>query len=283
MSDERKNRGEDRLVADTYKALAQERVPHHLNKRMLRMAAREGRTPYSRARAWMRPAAWAATVGLSLAIVLELTRLPQIEPESVNIGVREQELADKNDGAAEQTRPAAESADRVTMDTFAPKDMAVVRKAESRARAQSGPNQVPVAPRADIEAPPDESVAAKSVSADEEVRSSSVVAERDTAGRPSVVQPSTEQPSTEQPSAKQPLAEGRRAAPVSAAASYAVAEMKETLESSFACPIELRESAESWMACIRELRESGQDELADSEYDEFQRIFPNFAEKEAHK
>ena len=268
MSNERKNRGEDPLVADTYKALAQERVPDRLNKRMLRMAARAGRTPYSRARAWMRPAAWAATVGLSFAIVLELTRLPQIEPATVSIAVPEQELADKNDGVARQTRPAAESADRVTMDTFAPKDMAVVRKAESRARAQSGPNQVPVAPRADIDSLPDEGVAVTSASADEEITASSVVAERDTA---------------ERPSAAGRAAEARQAEPVSAAASFAVAEKRKAHESSFACPIELRESAESWMACIRELRESGREELADSEYDEFQRIFPNFAETEAHK
>lgn len=268
MSNERKNRGEDPLVADTYKALAQERVPDHLNKRMLRLAAREGRTPYSRARAWMRPAAWAATVGLSLAIVLELTRLPQIEPDSANIAVPRQELADKNDGVARQTRPAAESADRVTMDTFAPKDMAVLRKAESRARAQAGPNVAPIAPRADIDSAPDESVAVKRVSADEDLPASSVVAERDTA----------ERPSTERPSA-----EGRLAEPVSAAASFAVADKKKALESGFACPIKLRESAESWMACIRELRESGREELADSEYDEFRRIFPNFPDTEAHK
>ncbi len=270
MSNERKNRGEDPLVADTYKALAQERVPDHLNKRMLRLAAREGRTPYSRARAWMRPTAWAATVGLSLAIVLELTRLPQIEPDSANIAVPKQELADKNDGVARQTRPAAESADRVTMDTFAPKDMDVLREAESRARAQAGPNVAPIAPRADIDSAPDESVAVKRVSADEDLPASSVVAERDTA----------ERPSTERPSTERPLAEGRLAEPVSAAASFTVADKK---KARFACPIKLRESAESWMACIRELRESGREELADSEYDEFRRIFPNFPDTEAHK
>jgi len=268
MSNERKNRGEDPLVADTYKELAQERVPDHLNKRMLRLATREGRTPYSRARAWMRPAAWAATVGLSLAIVLEVTRLPQIEPDTASIPEPKQELADKNDSVARQTRPAAESADRVTMDTFAPKDMSVLREAESRARAQAGPDVAPIAPRADIDSAPDESIAVKRVSADEDLPASSVVAERDTA----------ERPSTERPSAG-----GRLAEPVSASTSFAVADKKKALESGFACPMKLRESAESWMACIRELRESGREELADSEYDEFRRIFPNFPDTKAHK
>ena len=268
MSNERKNRREDPLVADTYKALAQERVPDHLNKRMLRMAAREGRTPYSRARAWMRPAAWAATVGLSLAIVLELTRLPQIEPDPVNIAVPEQKLADKNDGIAKQAKPAAESTDRVTMDTFAPKDMAVVREAESRARAQAGPNPAPIIPRTDIDGTPDESIPAHGVASDEDVPASSVMAERDTAERPPPERSS---------------AEGRLAEPVSAAASFAVADRKQALESSFACPEKQRESAESWLACITQLRKNGREDLADSEYDEFQRIFPNFADTEADR
>jgi len=273
MSNERKNRGEDLLVADTYKALAQERVPDHLNKRMLRMAAREGRTPYSRARAWMRPAAWAATVGLSLALVLELTRLPQIEPDSVNIAVPEQELADKNDGVAKQTRPAAESADRVTMDTFAPKDMDVVRKAENRARAEAGPSPAPVTPRAGIDGALGESVPVKSVSADEDIPASSDMAERDT----------VERASTERPSIERPSAEGRLAEPVPAAASFALADKKKTLESGFACSAKERESAESWLACITQLRENGREDLADSEYDEFQRIFPDFADTEADR
>ncbi|MBT8090825.1 MAG: hypothetical protein KJO01_11520 [Gammaproteobacteria bacterium] len=267
MSNERKNRDSDRLVADTYRVVAQERVPEHLNKRMLRMAAREGRTPYSRARAWMRPAAWAATVGLSLAIVLELTRLPPIEPDTVSIAVPAQELADKNDDVAGQTTSAADSADRVSMDTFAPKDMAVVSRAESRARAQSGPNQVPVAPQADVDGAPDESAAARGVRADEDVPASSVIAERDTGERPSNGRRS---------------AESLMAAPVSAAAPSAVAEQKAP-ESGVACRAELRESAESWIGCIRQLRDSGREELADREYEEFQRIFPNFAETEAHK
>ena len=76
MSKQSDNPGDSR-VADVYRAVADERTPQHLNETVLRMAARGARTPYARARAWLRPAAWAATIGLSLALVLELTRLPQ--------------------------------------------------------------------------------------------------------------------------------------------------------------------------------------------------------------
>ncbi len=263
MSNERKNRVDDPLVADTYRAVAQERAPDHLNKRVLRMAAREGRTKYSRARAWMRPAAWAATIGLSLAIVLELTRLPQIEPETATMALPEKELADKNDNNAKQATPAAERQDPVTMDAFAPKDMAVLREADDRARAQAGPDQVPATPRVDAGADPDEGVSARRVTPDENIPAKDTAADRDSA---------------ERVSAKRLAAE---TAP--AAASFAVAAEEEALASGFACPAKVRESAESWFACIKQLRESGQEDLANSEYDEFQRNFPNFADTDADK
>ncbi len=265
MSNERKNRADDPLVADTYSALAQERAPDHLNKRVLRMAAREGRTRYSRARAWMRPAAWAATIGLSFALVLELTRLPQIEPEAATMAVPRNELADKNENFAEQTMPAAEPRDPVSMDAFAPKDMAVLREADDRARAQAGPNQVPVSPpatpRVDAGAAPDGGASARRVTADENIPAKNAAADLDRA---------------ERVSAKRLAAE---TAP--GAASFAVAAEEEALASG--CPAKARESAESWLACIKQLRKSGQEDLANSEYDEFQRNFPNFADTDADK
>lgn len=85
----------DPRVSDAYRALADERAPDHLDEAVMRMAAKANRTPYAAARAWMRPAAWAAIIGLSLAIVLELTLLPQ---ESLIFDV-----------APDETAPPAES------------------------------------------------------------------------------------------------------------------------------------------------------------------------------
>ncbi|MCJ7590232.1 MAG: hypothetical protein MUO51_02650 [Woeseiaceae bacterium] len=71
----------DRLVSQTYRELGTEEVPEHLNQTILRQAAaaggRSGARHFSFA-AWTKPVAWAATIGLSLAIVLELTQIPAV-------------------------------------------------------------------------------------------------------------------------------------------------------------------------------------------------------------
>lgn len=257
MSNERENRAEDARVAETYRTVAQERAPERLNKRVLRMAARQGRTPYSRARAWMRPAAWAATIALSLAIVLELTRLPPVEPELADIATPRQEPQETTGGVDEPRTPAAEQPDPVSMDTFAPKDMTVLREAEDRARAQAGPDQLPSTPRADAGAASTENIPARKVSVEQD----------------------RHERFADQQDAEAPAADKR----VAAAASLAAATDRKALESQPACPAKLRESAKSWFACIEQLRDSGQEELADREYDQFQRIFPDFVDSSADK
>jgi hypothetical protein len=69
----------DELVAETYRELGVETAPEHLNQGILRMAS--GGAKQAGARnllfaAWMKPVAWAATIGLSLAIVIEITQVP---------------------------------------------------------------------------------------------------------------------------------------------------------------------------------------------------------------
>lgn len=81
MNDERDITEMQRLVSETYHSAATEQAPKHLNEKVLRMAAgepttRQQRFGYSGAASWLRPAAWAATISLSLAIVLEITRDP---------------------------------------------------------------------------------------------------------------------------------------------------------------------------------------------------------------
>ena len=112
MSKERKNLAADRLVADTYKALAREQAPEHLNEKVLRLASGR-RSRYSLTRAWTRPVAWAATIGLSLALVLELNRLPQIEPEPAAVSASDRDsvpglvAAPDKDGATQEGTAAA--------------------------------------------------------------------------------------------------------------------------------------------------------------------------------
>jgi len=84
MNDERSNPDfaddGDRLVSETYRDLARERAPQALNKTILRRATAASRQGYLRSASWMRPMAWATTVGLCLAIVFEVTHVPP--PES---------------------------------------------------------------------------------------------------------------------------------------------------------------------------------------------------------
>jgi hypothetical protein len=265
MIREQENLASDRLVSDTYKVLACEQAPDHLNEKILRRAA-AGRSRYSRTRAWTRPLAWAATIGLSLALVLELNRLPQIEPEPAGVSLSGPESApdlsaqadkgriDEEGTAAtaptqtpastaavdrtiapERSKPAVPIEDRtdhVSMDEFVPQEMTVLRDAENMARAQAGPDQARIAPL-----------------------------EKANDGR-----------------AEEAVAEEN-----SALASSALVAEKNAGEADLACPHELRQSAVSWFACIETLREDGQDELADSEYEEFRRIYPDFIDSEAHK
>ena len=63
----------DPEVSASYRELATERTPERLDRAVLKAAAvRPEPKPWPR---WTRPAAWAATIGLSLAIVLEQTVL----------------------------------------------------------------------------------------------------------------------------------------------------------------------------------------------------------------
>jgi len=274
MNNERKDPGQDQLVTETYKALARERVPDHLNERVLRLAADAGRTRYARARAWMRPAAWAATVGLSLAIVLELTQLPETESLPVGITSSDQdsaagEAANDNEMSAEMRKeapspelqsvrgdvqpgvpaaPVAKQQDPEAARQFAPKDMSVLREAEDRARLQAGPDR----PSAAIASEAMQDLAETDDTKVDEIVVDVAVHDEETAAEP--------------------------AADFAAARSLAAVVEKKAATADPQCPSETREKAEAWNKCIEELRDRGFDELANSEYEAFQRIFPDFVD-----
>ena len=159
----------DSRVADAYRDLASEKTPAELDRAILSMAAGTQRSPYGKARAWVRPVAWAATIGLSLAFVLELSQVPDKTPlsaggsdgdtfEVLEEGVVGEEAAApaKSDTAVRQERekrsdspamtglspppaaaePAADQ-DSASAD-FEVDNMNLLKEAEQRARLQSG-------------------------------------------------------------------------------------------------------------------------------------------------
>lgn len=73
----------DPLVTRTYKEVASELTPEHLNKAVMRQAADVARPRYLRSVSWTRPMAWAATITLCVALVLEVTNAPVPEISDV--------------------------------------------------------------------------------------------------------------------------------------------------------------------------------------------------------
>ena len=63
----------DPVVTEAYRDLAQERTPAHLDHVVLNEARKAAKTGRPREFSWLRPAAWVTTIGLCLAIVLEIT------------------------------------------------------------------------------------------------------------------------------------------------------------------------------------------------------------------
>ena len=71
------NDQDKKTVSDAYRDIATETTPAALDDKVLRMAEREAKTRYGLARSWTRPVAWAAMIGLSLAVVLEVSQTPE--------------------------------------------------------------------------------------------------------------------------------------------------------------------------------------------------------------
>lgn len=287
MSNKPENRIEDRRVTDSYRALARERTPDQLNEKILKMAA-GGRTPYARARAWMRPAAWAATIGLSFAIVLELTQLQSMDPDYVGISSTADDAPTESpkvlsDDVADPVRPfapesslpasieqaepsvgperkrlaqpAVRAADSLAKQEFEPRETTAMQNAEDLARAQAGSNR---RDEADLMEAGD----VLPESRDNEHMSAELAAER--------------HDKENRLAARQVSIEARGAAASLAAVS---AEKK----SDPPCPASERSAPDAWLACIRELRDSGQNEQADAEYKEFRQVFPDFDDSDTDK
>ena len=75
----------DPRVSEVYRDVSRDITPPELDRRILSMAAADERTKYWIPRVWIRPVAWAATIALSLAFVLEMSEVgdspvPQAEP-----------------------------------------------------------------------------------------------------------------------------------------------------------------------------------------------------------
>jgi hypothetical protein len=84
MNADNSETGMPRQISETYRELATESAPEHLNQAILKQAAVE--VTHSRGylfAGWLKPVAWTAVIALSLAVVLELTELQTLSiPDS---------------------------------------------------------------------------------------------------------------------------------------------------------------------------------------------------------
>jgi hypothetical protein len=91
MSEKRINTDEtvDPRISAAYRDVADECTPEHLDHVILNAARSAAKPRWSKATAWLRPAAWVATIGVCLAIVVEISLLQDQDTAEYD-GLREQ-------------------------------------------------------------------------------------------------------------------------------------------------------------------------------------------------
>ena len=264
MTNERDMNDVDELVSATYHELADEQTPERLDRAVLEMAA--GKRPRSSAgtfwlSAWMKPIAWAATIALSLAIVLEFTEVPN---GSDRMGI---------------APPAAES----VQDEFSPQNTQVLGRAERRANLQAGPTvEEEPAPATTIVLPKKaeetkiNAVAASAPGANVPAARKKAVRDDDS-GEVDWSARLREEKSEPMPSNNFV----RAAAPLK---DIAIEQSADMAVAAADCTPEARLTAESWLACIKVMRTGGAADAAEREYKAFADEFPvEFTIIEANK
>ena len=97
----------DPELSGLYRDLATERAPENLNLAVLKEAAVAAASRSSRTSAWFRPLAFVATVGLSLAVVMQISQSPELivprssEPEAPVDDAKDQQKQ-KNDATEDE-------------------------------------------------------------------------------------------------------------------------------------------------------------------------------------
>ena len=240
MTNDRDNTTADPSVSATYRQLADERAPADLDDKILHRAAAAPRVDSGIGRAWMKPVAWAATIGLSLAIVLEMTQLPQA-PLDINVVAPPAPTDERPALAPASVKPAAAKESRTTKPSR--------HRSESGAiEASSAQPMVPAAAPAPAPAIPPKPAQAQDLE------------------------------STDlQPLEDDDMTPDARSDEVAGPAAFAVRAERMLLEQPpVLCPETVREVAEDWYQCIEAQRNRVPSARIAAELEEFRKKFPNF-------
>jgi hypothetical protein len=257
MTEERNQSGAetDVLVSQAYRDIADERTPDHLDRTILRAAAKEARPRYARSIAWTRPMAWAATVMLSVALVLEVTDTPapgvaSFDETTSTFEVRSPEADATDDGPVdlpeESVVPASEISKKQRND--------MRQKAAPVAEQEISPQQPAARERA--ERLPD--------SADFKIKNENMLQQAEELARMQVGE--NRQPSPAVSAETEQELEAGRSLASTAAFSAPVADCN---EDAVATP-------QTWLECIVALEDAGRDEAAREQRALLAEAFPDF-------
>jgi hypothetical protein len=263
MNDKSDRTATDRRVSDTYRELANERAPQALNDKVLRMAAGAKPVRSLIPGPWMKPVAWAATIGLSLAIVLELTQVPQIPSEFD--GVSPALTAEE---PAIPTPTGIESSPETLVDERQDRQLQTEKSAiaqpspvmDSRERVRERRDVKPEVHRAE-RAVVEEAAAPAMTRAPELLETAATVTDEAAADADGAISPAGN----------------------ATASSMAAPAERMLMAAPLLCPADARESAEDWYRCIETNRAVSPAEAIEKEIAALREQFPDFPIPDADK
>ncbi len=259
MNNERDKHSIDDLVSATYREHSTECAPEHLNQKILAMVADgSGKSKHSTPLfgTWTRPLALAATIVLSFAIVLEVTRVPQdvltpfttVAPASNSV---REEFTPKVSGTVEEARNQARLRDGFNKDDSLVADPQTALKLDTRQDTfvSDAPTETPEAEIIPEAAAPEAGGISDADRPNRASRSlSSDFEQADEAAAENVAKP--------------------------AATAFSMSVEKKQSDATASCEAITRQTAEDWLTCIEELRRSGAVREAAREYGEYILKFP---------
>ena len=276
----------DPQVSDQYTSLADEKTPADLDRAVLREATRAARTDNRRGSfgAWFRPVAFVAMVGLSLAIILDLSDTSIFSP-SADMSFESAPPAPVEAPARNATDATAKNRSQTTFSEF--------KRQEKAAAAQAPTADTPETTRDDDGYGTGDSASTATISQPAQpgsrklLRMQSDPAPADTRPAAETLEDNAETSevfTAEAESAEQRVqkleANVRANLPSQAGTAAQLPAVSLSQVAPFACSDEQKSAVEAWWNCVTTLRQSGQVEVADSELENLRKNFPDFAPPE---
>ena len=277
----------DPLVSRTYRESAAESTPAALDQAVLRRARREAGSRYSRSVLWLRPMAWAATIGLCLAIVVELSDLPEPDQSLMSIPASPADaigLKGELNELVETEAPEEARSDKANTDDRAKTDETV--RFEPEILEQRARKTIDEEGRVNLQAVPQ--LNKTSPEQAQKRQADNLPAAAIAPSRAAVADLAYEQqyadtdslrlvdsPILEEADEMARMHEGKNKESELGALSSSVG-LAAAMSTENPCDDEAKETPESWLECIESFEDSGLEDLADEQREQLQEAFPDF-------